>query len=152
MEGHYTIGEFARAGGVPVSTVRYYERAGLLSPERRTGGNYRDYSDRSLDRLRFIRAAQANGFTLADVRVLLQYQDGALAQCGDVQSLIEARLLDLEERFRQLRDVRAVLRSSLEACHQGERSGRCQVLDDLAKGKPAGRRTKARKREKARLR
>jgi MerR family mercuric resistance operon transcriptional regulator len=151
MDGAYTIGELARAGGVPISTVRYYERAGLLSPEGRTGGNYRSYSKRSLARLRFIRSAQVNGFTLDDVRVLLQFQDGALSPCGEVQTLIEARLLDLEERFKQLRDVRAVLRSSLDACHRGESTGRCQVLDNLARGKAAGKGRKARKPGKARL-
>ena len=57
----YTIGQLAKEGGVPTSTVRYYERIGLLHPNDRTGGNYRVYSDTALERLRFIRAAQATG-------------------------------------------------------------------------------------------
>lgn len=152
MVAHYTIGALARAGHVPTTTIRYYERAGLLPPEGRSGGNYRDYTDRSLERLLFIRAAQANGFTLDDVRRLLDFQDGVLDPCHEVQSLIEARLSDLEERFKQLRTVRRALRTSLEACHSGAASGRCRVLDGLAEGrsvtrrKPSGSRGKARSR------
>jgi MerR family mercuric resistance operon transcriptional regulator len=145
MDTEYTIGSLARAAEVPTSTVRYYERAGLLVPEGRSGGNYRSYSARSLERLRFIRAAQANGFTLDDVKQLLRFQDGALAPCGEVQSLIEARLRDLEERMQQLRKVRTVLRASLEVCRRGEPSGRCEILEGLAHGKPAARRWRPRR-------
>jgi MerR family mercuric resistance operon transcriptional regulator len=151
MVAHYTIGALARAAEVPTTTVRYYERAGLLPPEGRSGGNYRSYTDRSLERLRFIRAAQANGFTLDDVKRLLQFQDGVLEPCKEVQSLIEARLRDLEERLAQLRTVRSVLRSSLEVCHHGEASGRCEILDGLAEGRPVARRRPAGRR-KARTR
>lgn len=140
----YTIGSLARAAEVPISTIRYYERAGLLRPEGRSGSNYRSYSDRSLERLVFIRAAQANGFTLKDVKGLLQLQDGALAPCSEVQSLVEARLRELEERMREMRAVRAMLRAALERCHRGEPSGRCEVLDGLSSGRSAPRTGRAR--------
>ena len=61
MNDQYTIGELAKAAEVPSSTVRYYERARLLEPQGRTGGNYRYYTQESVHRLRFIRAAQAGG-------------------------------------------------------------------------------------------
>jgi MerR family mercuric resistance operon transcriptional regulator len=124
----------------------------LLAPEGRTGGNYRSYSDRSLERLRFIRGAQAIGFTLDDVRRLLQFQDGRLDPCGEVQSLIEARLCHLEARLAQLRTARTVLRASLEACHRGEASGRCEVLQGLAEGRAAARRRESKRRGRARAR
>lgn len=152
MVAHYTIGALARAANVPTTTIRYYERAGLLPPESRSGGNYRDYTDRSLERLLFIRAAQTNGFTLDDVRRLLDFQDGALDPCQEVQSLIEGRLRDLEERLKQLRTVRRALRISLEVCHSGASSGRCQVLDGLAGGRSGTRRKPSRSRAKARSR
>jgi DNA-binding transcriptional MerR regulator len=132
----YTIGALARAADLPTSTVRYYERSGLLLPESRSDGNYRRYSDASLKRLRFIRAAQANGFTLTNVKDLLRFQDRSEADCGDVQALIEARLEDLDQRLKQLRSVRAVLRASLEECHRGPPSGRCEVLEGLSRGTP----------------
>lgn len=152
LERPYTIGELARAGEVPVSTVRYYERSGLLSPEGRSPGKYRCYTDSSLERLRFIRAAQSNGFTLDDVRSLLQFQDGVVEPCKEVQSLIEARLRDLEERLTQIRTVRSVLRSSLQSCQAGGLSGRCKVLEGLAAGRavPGGKRRRRQPRARGR--
>ena len=87
MAKHLTIGELAGAGGVPTSTIRYYERERLLQPSSRSPSNYRLYSAADLERLRFIRAAQATGFTLHDVSKLLRP-----APCGSVQRLIEERL------------------------------------------------------------
>jgi MerR family mercuric resistance operon transcriptional regulator len=122
-----TIGELAKAADVPISTVRYYERAGILTPRRRSASNYRLYSEEDAQRLRFIRAAQATGFTLEDVKGLLQP-----APCGRVQGLIEHRLEVVEARMRELRHVRGVLRRSLEECREHERTGRCRVVDDLS--------------------
>ena len=72
MGDSLTIGQIAKAAGVPTSTVRYYERAGLLRPTSRTAANYRVYSAGDLERLRFIRAAQATGFQLEDVKKQLK--------------------------------------------------------------------------------
>ncbi len=131
MEPRYTIGRLARAVGIPTSTVRFYERSRLLRPDGRTEGNYRVYGPAALERLRFIRAAQANGFTLQDIVTLLDFRDGTTAPCREVQTLIEERLTDLEKRVEEMRHVQAVLRSSLQMCQRTERSGRCQVMDRL---------------------
>ena len=122
-----TIGELAKAADVPISTVRYYERAGILKPRRRSASNYRLYSEEDAERLRFIRAAQATGFTLGDVKELLRP-----APCGRVQGVIEGRLEAVEARMRELRHVRRVLRRSLEECREHERTGRCRVVDELS--------------------
>jgi len=127
----YTIGQLARAAGVPTSTLRYYERARILRPDGRSGGNYRVYGPAALERLRFIRAAQANGFTLEDIAALLDFQDGATARCRAVQRLIRDRLADLRRRQEQMRELEAVLRSSLKVCRRFERTGRCEVIDHL---------------------
>ncbi len=126
MPTELTIGELAKAAGVPTSTVRYYERKRLLRPSGRSASNYRLYSDEDLERLRFIRAAQATGFTLEDVTKLLRP-----APCGKVQGLIEERLTQLAGRMKELRHVQKVLRASLRECHAHEESGRCRVVDDL---------------------
>lgn len=126
-----TIGDLARSASVETSTVRYYERRGLLEADARTEGNYRVYGDAALQRLQFIRAAQANGFTLDDVSLLLDFRDGTSTACAAVQKLIEERLTDLQQRIAQLRHVQAVLRSSLRRCRQMEATGRCQVIDRL---------------------
>lgn len=126
MATKLTIGELAKAAEVPTSTVRYYERAGILRPSGRSAGNYRVYSATELERLRFIRAAKATGFTLDDIRSLLRP-----AACGKVQSLIEQRLSDVGERMRELRHVQKVLRASLSECREHEETGRCRVVDEL---------------------
>lgn len=122
-----TIGELARAGGVATSTVRYYERRGLLRPSSRSASSYRLYSAADLHRLRFIRAAQATGFTLEDITHLLRP-----ASCHRVQQLIEDRLGQVEARMKELRHVRRVLRRSLGRCREHEETGRCEVVAELS--------------------
>jgi len=98
--------------------VRYYERIGLLRPNGRTAGNYRVYGEDALERLRFIRAAQAAGFTLEDIATLLGLRDGSTAASQAVQTLIEERLSDVEKRMADARHVQSVLKASLELCRQ----------------------------------
>ncbi len=126
MAGRFTIGELAEGAGVPTSTVRYYERKRLLRPAARSASNYRLYSNEDLERLRFIRAAQATGFTLESVAKLLRP-----APCGRVQQLIEERLEQVAKRMKELRHLKRVLDASLETCKEHEASGRCQVVEDL---------------------
>ena len=126
MRERITIGELARAADVPTSTVRYYERQRLLRPSGRSVSNYRLYSQEDLERLRFIRAAQATGFTLGDITKLLRP-----APCGKVQTLIEERLGQVAARMKELRHVQRVLNASLKTCQEHDTSGRCQVVDDL---------------------
>ena len=119
-----TIGELARAASVQASTVRYYERAGLLRPSGRSTANYRLYAVADLQRLRFIRAAQATGFTLGDIAYLLRP-----ASCHRVQQLIEDRLAQINARMKELRHV---LRQSLVECREHEATGRCAVVGELS--------------------
>jgi MerR family transcriptional regulator, mercuric resistance operon regulatory protein len=144
VDAHFTIGQLARETGVPVSTIRYYERSKLLRPEARSAGNYRLYGPTALERLRFIRAAQANGFSLEEVATLLAFRDGRTAPCREVQELIEHRLAALEERVEQLRQLQSALRSSLETCRTSEQVDDCGVLKDLGKTAttPEGQRRK----------
>lgn len=135
MPNQYTISQLSKAAGIPTTTVRFYERIGLVEPEGRSQGNYRLYGDDSLTKLRFIRAAQAIGFTLNDVKSLLADEDGDTLTCGSVQGLIETRLADIEERLKDLRHVRKVLKEALEQCHQQKISDCCQVVTGLSSGK-----------------
>lgn len=127
----YTISQLAQAVGVPTTTLRYYERAGLLHPEDRSQGNYRLYSDESLQRLKFIRAAQAIGFTLDDVKRLMGRNDGKPLSCCDVQPLIAERLAEIDRRLKDLRHVQRVLQTALTKCRKSARAGRCPVIESL---------------------
>src|SRR5436305_11002438 len=129
MGPRYTIGQLAKAAGVPSSTVRYYERVGLVDPSGRSEGNYRLYGEDALERLRFIRAAQATGFTLDDVTLMLGHRHASAAPCREVQGLIEDRLLDIKRRMEDLRHVERVLRSALDACREAEVPGHCELID-----------------------
>jgi len=131
MASSYTIGELARIAGVATSTVRYYERIGLLQPRGRSTGNYRLFDDESVRRLRFIRSAQAIGFTLDDVKVLLSIPASNAVSCRQVQTLIEARLEEIAQRLKDLRHVQRVLKTALAKCRKSERAQCCHVMDTL---------------------
>ena len=135
MTGQYTISQLAKSAAIPTTTVRYYERIGLLKPEDRSQGNYRLYSDESLNKLKFIRAAQATGFTLDDVKSLLIDNTGGFPSCGNVQKLIEERLEDIEQRLKDLRHVRRVLKLAQETCRTQKQTDCCQVVQGLRIGK-----------------
>jgi MerR family mercuric resistance operon transcriptional regulator len=131
MAPHFTIGELARRAHVPVSTIRYYERAGLLPPSARSGSNYRLYGNVALNRLVFIRAAQISGFRLEDIQVILSIPIGEQGSCDKVQHLIEGRLNELEQRLKDLQHVRSVLRTSLHQCLLAQDRSHCTVLDRI---------------------
>ena len=126
-----TIGELASRASLRASTIRYYEREGLLCADGRTAGNYRFYGPQAVDRLRFIRSAQASGLALGDIRVLLDFRDGDLSPCDEVQHLIEARSAEVNQQMKQLRLVQRVLGRFRDACEKTTRGEDCPVLDEL---------------------
>ena len=113
--------------GVATTTLRYYERAGLLSPTDRSRAGYRFYDDEAVHRLEFIRAAQGVGFTLGDIRALLELSGDS--SCKQVQSLIERRLADVEQKLADLTRVRSALGDALQRCRDSKKG--CAVLADL---------------------
>lgn len=131
MSQRYTIGELAKQVGVPTSTVRYYERRGLLLPGDRSGSNYRLYDQIALERLQFMRAAQAAGFTLTDISALLEFKEGDFPPSKEVQALISERLEKIAEQLRHFKRAQKVLKSWLVVCHEAERTGRCGVIEGL---------------------
>ena len=132
-----TIGQLAAAAGVPASTVRFYERQELLVPDARTGANYRTYSAASLQRLQFIRAAQASGFSLADVREMLALTHSDEPPCREVTALIENRLADVRKRMAELKRVAKTLDEALKNCCRGGTDW-CGEVDRLRKSPRAG--------------
>ncbi len=131
METTYTIGRLAEAAAVPVSTVRYYEHRGLLEPDRRTHARYRIYTAEGLKRLRFIKSAQSSGFTLKDIRLLLDLRDGAADPCGEVRAVVANRLAHVGTQLRELRRVERVLRETLAWCDEPRARGCCPAIEGL---------------------
>ncbi|MDW3686543.1 MerR family DNA-binding protein [Cupriavidus sp. CV2] len=129
MESALTIGQLAKAANVGVETVRYYHRCGLLPVPERAYGAIRQYSRQSLQRLHFIRRAQALGFTLDEVRALLQLNDGSA--CGTARTLAEHKLQVVEERLRDLRVLRTELRNLVGQCRANHAEVSCPLIDTL---------------------
>jgi MerR family mercuric resistance operon transcriptional regulator len=125
-----TIGRLARAAGVHVETVRYYQRRGLLTTPRKPPGGVRRYPAEALTRLRFIKRAQALGFSLRDIRELLALDAGS---CRETRTLAEARLADIEARLRDLAHMRGLLQRLVRACRRGQ-SPACPIVTALTRG------------------
>src|SRR5512146_639820 len=128
------IGALAKRGGVRIDTVRYYERSGLLTPKTRLASGYRRYSAAEVARLRFIRRAQALGFTLNEIRELL-----ALSSHRDVARVKRAaqqKVIDVEQRIASLQRIRQGLVSLIEACPGHGRAQNCPILKALGSEAP----------------
>lgn len=103
------IGELSRHSGVPSTTLRYYEQAGLLAAPRRTASGYRAYDESTLSRLAFIRAAQSVGLTLAEIRDVIAIRDGGRAPCRHVGEIVDRRRAEVRTKIAELRRLDADL-------------------------------------------
>lgn len=121
----HTIGGLAKAAGVGVETVRYYQRRGLLPEPARPPGEVRRYGDEDARRLRFIRSAQAAGFTLAGIKALLDLD--AADDRARARELAQARVAALDEKIAELRKAREALAGLATACAR-KRGGACPIL------------------------
>ena len=120
-----TIGGLANAAGVGVETVRYYQRRGLLTEPARPPGEVRRYGDEDVKRLRFIRSAQAAGFTLNEIKELLGLD--ASDDRARARELAQARVAALDEKIEELREARDALAGLASDC-ANKRSGPCPIL------------------------
>lgn len=122
-----TIGRLARAAGVNIETIRYYQRRGLLATPRRPLRGVRRYPEETLARLRFIKRAQELGFTLREIAELLKLGDGS---CRETRAIAEHRLADIETRLRDLQSMRAALDKLIRSCRAGNQSA-CPIIASL---------------------
>ena len=108
------IGELAERSGVSTKTIRYYEDIGLLAAPERTASGYRDYDDAASHRLAFIRAAQAVGLSLGEIRGIVALRDAGATPCGHVLELLRDRSVELDRRIAELQSLRAEMRRLVE--------------------------------------
>ena len=132
-----TIGKLANSAGVNRETVRYYERRRLLPRPARSAAGYRIFSDDAVDRLRFIKHAQALGFTLDEIAELLGLRVGERSSCDEVRSRAQQKLLDVEAKIAALSRIRRALSALVAACKSRRPTAPCPILESLEARGPA---------------
>jgi MerR family mercuric resistance operon transcriptional regulator len=125
----FTIARLANAADVSVETVRYYQRRGLMAEPVRPLGGVRRYGPEDLDRLRFIRRAQAMGFTLAETEQLLELR--APRSCRATRDLAASKIRLIDARLRELRSLRRQLAGLVVQCDAGAEDIACPVIERL---------------------
>jgi MerR family mercuric resistance operon transcriptional regulator len=124
-----TIGGFAKAAGVGVETVRYYQRIGLLREPERPYGGVRRYGEADVERLAFIKKVQWLGFSLDEVAELLRLDDGT--HCEEASSLAENKLADVRKKVTELKRIQRLLTELLTACHNRNGNVGCPLITSL---------------------
>ena len=128
---HLSIGQLARQGGVHRETIRYYERRGLIPRPPRSGAGYRRFPLETLRRVRFIKRAQALGFSLREIKDLLALRARADATCDNVQARAAAKITAIDEKLRHLTAMRRSLTDLIASCKHRDASAACPILDSL---------------------
>ena len=124
-----TIGVFAKAAGVNVETIRFYQRKGLLPEPDRPAGSIRRYGPADVARVRFVKTAQRLGFNLDEVDQLLQLEDGT--HCSEAAELAALRLIDVRAKLGDLARIEAVLSKLVNECHAQRGNVSCPLIDSL---------------------
>ena len=131
------IGELGAKAGVSTKTIRYYESIGLLRDPPRTESGYRSYDEHAVERLRFVRDAQASGLTLAEIASVLELKDSGQGSCAHTATLLARHLRDIDAQIERLHQSRVVLEQLAERAGSLDPSAcsdpnRCQVIVDGA--------------------
>ncbi len=134
----YKIGALSKITSVPIDTIRYYEKLGVLKPLTRLPSGYRIYSDKSVQQLNFIRRAQKLGFTLREIRDLLILSNNESSACVHVRDKLQEKLTDIDSKLRSLQSLRREVQRDVDLCEKELRRAEaheaesCPVLADLA--------------------
>jgi MerR family transcriptional regulator, copper efflux regulator len=131
VDAMMTIGQLAEAGGVGVETIRFYERKKLIAQPRRPRSGFRRYDEDAARRIRFIRQAQELGFTLAEIKQLLELRLDPRRSCADVKSEAEAKIADIDEKIATLGLMRSALVEITRLCSGEGPTSACPILDAI---------------------
>ncbi len=130
-----TIGQAAAASGVSAKMIRHYESVGLLAPAGRTDAGYRQYGERDVHTLRFIRQSRDLGFSIEQIRALLGLWQDRKRPSRQVKALAEAHIAELDQKLQELQAMRATLAHLVHCCHGDDRPD-CPIIDTLAQAAP----------------
>lgn len=126
-----TSGQLAKASGVGVETLRFYEREGLLAEPERTASGYRQYPERTVDRVRFIRRAQALGFELRIIRELLTLRDDPDAGSREVREKAIQKLSDIDRKIAELQAMKSELGELVARCDGTMPLADCPIISAI---------------------
>ena len=127
------IGQVARASGVGVETVRYYERERLIAAPPRRASGYRAYPADTVGRIRFIRRAKELGFTLREIGELLRLRVDPSCTCATIRRRAEAKIADVENRIQALEAMRRALVQITRQCEGDGPASECPILDEIGR-------------------
>lgn len=125
-----TIGRLARGAGVNVQTIRFYQRLGLIAEPPKPLGGVRHYPSDTVGRVRFVKRAQALGFSLEEIALLLGLSDGK--HCAETKALAEKKLAVVWQKMRDLAAMQKALKDLVTKCSKGSRASGCPIIDALA--------------------
>ena len=145
MPAELTIGQLAKHSGVHIETIGYYERRHILGPTSRLPSGYRLYNHEAQRCLRFIKNAQALGFTLHEIEELLDLRVRSTARCGDVQQKAEAKLKHVEAKVRDLQSLATGLRRLIRTCRAQRPTAHCPILTSLEERRAGSTRSEQKK-------
>lgn len=129
----FAIGDLARATNTKVATIRYYEQIGLLPEPPRTAGNYRAYGGPHLARLGFVRRARDLGFSLDQVRALLDLSDDQSRSCGAIDEIARQHRDEVDRKIKDLQALRRELDDVINHCRRGT-VAECRIIEALSPG------------------
>ena len=125
------IGQAAKASGVSAKMIRHYEGVGLFPEVNRTDSGYRQYTDRDVHTLRFVRHARDLGFSIEQIRELLGLWQNRRRTSRRVKELAQAHLRELEQKLQELQRMKTTLEHLVHCCHGDDRPD-CPILENLA--------------------
>jgi len=131
MRGPIFIGQMAKAGNCKVQTIRYYEEIGLLTTPKRTEGNQRIYTQEQLKALLFIRHSRELGFSLPQIKKMLQLNGEPDHSCHDIDQIAKEHLLEVESRIARLQSMQNELIRMIGHC-EGRNIATCRIIETLA--------------------
>ena len=127
------IGQAAEAAGVNAKMIRYYESIGLISEANRTDSGYRQYTEKDIQTLRFIKRSRDLGFSIERIKTLLSLWEDRGRKSGDVKKLARQYIAELDQDIEKLQSIRDQLQH-LSDCCQGNNRPDCPIIEDLAAG------------------
>lgn len=127
------IGQAAAASGVSAKMIRHYESIGLLPEAERTEAGYRQYGERELHALRFVRRSRDLGFSLDEIKQLLALWQDRSRPSREVKALAQAHVKALDEKIAEMQAMKATLQNLVQHCHGDDRPD-CPILESLEAG------------------